>query len=146
MRVRSRICLFIFWLIEASIVIDLASAQSNPAPQAPDIVTLKDGSVLYGEVIEMSGGILILSPSSASDNMIKIKWDDVDKLDVTHPLPFHLKEATILNGTATAGPDGTLNIQAQPLQALMTVPLTSVTSINHLAQPPVIYIESVNAG
>ena len=94
----------------------------------------------------MSGGILFLNTSSASDNMIKVKWDDVTKLDVTHPLPFHLKEGTTLNGTATAGPDGTLNIQAQPLQRLMTVPLTSITSINPLTQPPVTYIGSLNAG
>jgi len=122
-----------------------AAAQSAAVPP-PDIVTLKDGSVLYGEVIELSGGILILSTSSASDNMIKVKWDDVTKLDVTHPLPFHLKEGTILNGTATAGPDGTLNIQAEPIQESMTVPLTSVTLINPLAQPPVTYIGSLNAG
>lgn len=123
-----------------------AWAQSDPVLETPDIVTLKDGSVLHGEVIEMSAGILFIKTSSASDNIIKIKWDDVTKLDITHPIPFHLKEGTILKGTATAGQDGTLNIQAESLVGSLTVPLTSVTSINPLAQPPVTYIGSLNAG
>ena len=138
--------LLVFAIIAALGATGHAWAQSDPVLETPDIVTLKDGSVLYGEVIEMSAGILFIKTSSASDNIIKIKWDDVTKLDITHPIPFHLKEGTTLNGTATAGPDGTLNIQAQPLEGSMTVPLTSVTSINPLAQPPVTYIGSLNAG
>lgn len=125
---------------------DQASAQSTPVPSGPDTVTLKDGSIIHGEVIEMAGGVLFLSTLSASDKMVKIKWEDVIKLEVPHPLPFHLTEGTTLNGTATAGPDGTLNIQAQPLEGSMTVPLSSVTAINPLAQPPVIYVGSLNAG
>ena len=36
-----------------------------PAPAPLDIVTLKDGSILYGEVIGMEGGILHLkTPAS----------------------------------------------------------------------------------
>lgn len=146
MILRSWVHLFVCAIIATLGVTGHASAQSDPVPQAPDIVTLKDGSILYGEVIEMSGGILFLKTSSASDNMIKVKWDDVTKLDIPHPIPFHLKEGTILHGTATAGQDGTLTIQAEPLEGSMTVPLTSVTSINPLAQPPVIYIGSLNAG
>ena len=68
-----------------------------------------------------------------------MKWEDVAKLVVNHPTPFYLKEGTVLNGTATAGPDGTLNIQAEPLKGTMTVPMGSVTSMNPVIQPPVIY-------
>ncbi len=125
---------------------DFSFAQSpDPTPSRPDIVTLKDGGRLYGEIIEMTGGVLSIKSASSADNMIKIKWDDVAALEVTHPIPFHLKEGTILNGTA-AGPDRTLNIQADPLQGSMTVPLSSIESINPLAQPPVGYIGSLNAG
>ena len=73
----------------------------SPAPAPLDIVTLKDGSVIYGEVLEMAGGILFLKNPSSPDNMIKLKWEDVTQLSVNHPIPFHLKEGTILNGTAT---------------------------------------------
>ena len=95
------------------------AAAEEPAPPAPapvDVVTLKDGSVIYGEVLEMAGGILFLKNPSVSDNMIKLKWEDVSKLNITHPIPFHLKEGTILNGTATPGPDGVLVIHAEPAQ------------------------------
>ena len=65
---------------------------------------MKDGSVIYGEVLEMDGGVLLLKNAANPDNLIKLKWDSVTTLTVTHPIPFHLKEGTILNGTATAGP------------------------------------------
>jgi putative salt-induced outer membrane protein YdiY len=124
-----------------------AQGADPPIPAAPaplDIVTLKDGSVIYGEVLEMAGGVLFLKTSSSPDNMLKLKWDDVTKLWVNHPIPFHLKEGTILNGTATPGSEGTLNIQAEPLKGSIEVPLTSVTSVNPLIQPPVIYIGNLS--
>lgn len=82
---------------------DFSFAQSpDPTPSRPDIVTLKDGGRLYGENIEMTGGVLSIKSASSADNMIKIKWDDVAALEVTHPIPFHFKEGTILNGPVTA--------------------------------------------
>jgi putative salt-induced outer membrane protein YdiY len=142
-------CLFAFCALLIEGTAGRALAQSEPVPtvsEVSDIVTMKDGSVLYGEVVEMSGGILFLKTTSSTDNMIKIKWEEITKLSVNHPVPFHLKEGTILNGTATAGPDGTLNIQAEPLRGLTSVPLTSVMSVNPLAQPSVIYTGSLTAG
>ena len=40
---------------------DSATASASPA-SAPvlDTVTLKDGSVIYGEVVEMTGGLLLI--------------------------------------------------------------------------------------
>ncbi|MDH4327072.1 MAG: DUF481 domain-containing protein [Nitrospira sp.] len=146
MRTGSWMCLFVLCACTAVGFTNHAAAQSAPVESSPDIVSLKDGSILYGEVIEMAGGVLFLKTSSASDNMVKIKWDNVTKLEVTHPIPFHLKEGTILNGTATSGPDGTMNIQAEPIQGSLTVPLASVTSINPMIQPPVVYTGSLNAG
>lgn len=142
-------CLFAFCALLIEGTAGRALAQSEPVPtvsEVSDIVTMKDGSVLYGEVVEMSGGILFLKTTSSTDNMIKIKWEEITKLSVNHPVPFHLKEGTILNGTATAGPDGTLNIQAEPLKGLTSVPLTSVMSVSPLAQPSVIYTGSLTAG
>ncbi|MCP9439893.1 MAG: hypothetical protein NNA20_06325 [Nitrospira sp.] len=45
--------------------------------------------------------------------------NDVTALEITHPIPFHLKEGTILNGTAVVGPNRTINIQADPIQGSM---------------------------
>jgi putative salt-induced outer membrane protein YdiY len=142
-------CLFALLAFAIEGIADAALAESVSVPDAPlpaDIVTLKDGSVIYGEVIEMAGGILFFKTASSSDNMVKIKWDEVTNLSVNHPVPFHLKEGTILIGTTTAGADGTLNIQTEPLKASMTVPLASVTAVNPMIQPPVIYTGSLKAG
>ncbi len=125
-----------------------AHAQDVPpsaptAPTSPDVVTLKNGSIIYGEVIEMVGGVLQIKTPASPDNLMKVNWSDVSKLSVNHPIPFHLKEGSVIRGTATAGPNGTLNVQAEPLKGTMEVPLDSVTSINPIIQPPVIYSGSV---
>ena len=118
-----------------------------PAAAAPiDIVTLKDGSVLYGEVLEMDGGILLLKNPANPDNLIKLKWDSVAKLTVTHPIPFHLREGTVLNGTTTEGPEGVLVIHAEPLKGTMEVPMSDVKSVNPLVQPSVIYVGNLTGG
>jgi len=128
-----------------------AHAQDVPpagsaAPTAPDVVTLKNGSIIYGEVIEMAGGVLQIKTPASPDNLIKVNWNDVAKLSVNHPVPFHLKEGSVILGTASPGPNGTLNVQAEPLKGTMEVPMDSVTSMNPVVQPPVIYSGSVTGG
>lgn len=117
------------------------------AADAPplDIVTLKDGSVIYGEVVEMDGGLLQIKSASAGD-IIKIKWAEVSKLKVSHPIPFHLKEGTVLIGTVEEGEPGTMRLKAEPMQGTLTVPMDSVVSVNPLIQLPVIYVGSLTGG
>lgn len=130
-----------------TLLVGFNSSYAADSPLPPlDIVTLKDGSVIYGEVVEMAGGLLVLHNPASPDNAIKIKWSDVAKLAVNHPIPFHLKEGTILIGTAQMGEDGNLNIQSQPLKGSLTVPLETVTAVNPLVQPPVIYSGSLTGG
>ena len=109
------------------------------APVIPDVVTLKDGSIIYGEVIEMSGGVLQIKTPASPDKLMKVNWSEVSKLSVNHPVPFHLKEGSVIVGTATSGPDGTLNVQVEPSKSTMEVPMDSVTSMNPIVQAPVIY-------
>ena len=118
----------------------------SPAPAPLDVITLKDGGVLYGEVIEMSGGVLYIKTAAAADNIVKINWANVSKLAINHPIPFHLKEGTVLIGTATEGPNGTINVRAEPLKGTMEVPIDSITALNPLIQPPVIYSGSLTGG
>ena len=116
------------------------------APAPLDMVTLKDGSVLYGEVIEMSGGVLLIKTDAAADKTVKLKWANVEKLAINHPIPFHLKEGSVLIGTATEGPNGILNVQAEPLKGTIQVPMDSITALNPLIQAPVIYSGSLTGG
>ena len=57
----------------------VTAADAPPAVDAPplapaplDMVTLKDGSVIYGEVIEMSGGVLLIKTDAAADKTVKL--------------------------------------------------------------------------
>jgi len=129
-----------------TLCLGFSAAEAADAPPPLDVVTLKDGSNIYGEVIEMAGGVLVMKTPSSPDNVIKVKWSDVAKLAVNHPIPFHLKEGSILVGTATAGSDGNLNIQSEPLKGSLTVPLDAIGSVNPLIQPPVLYSGSLTGG
>lgn len=143
----------LFVLLTCLTIPGLVAAADTPAtgdipvaPTALDVVTLKDGSLLYGEVVEMSGGVLLIKTAAAADNLVKIKWANVSKLAINHPIPFHLKEGTVLIGTATEGPNGTINVKAEPMKGTMEVPIDSITALNPLVQPPVIYTGSLTGG
>lgn len=138
-------CLMTPILVRAA---DAPAAVDVPPPAlAPlDIVTLKDGSILYGEVMGMEGGILHLKTPASPDNLVKVKWESIAKLAVNHPIPFHLKEGSVLIGTATEGPNGMINVHAEPLKGTMEVPLDSITAVNPIVQAPVIYVGNLTGG
>lgn len=129
----------------------LCAAMVSPALAAEtlspvmDIVTLKDGSVIYGEVVEMEKGLLQIKNPSAGD-LIKVKWSEVLTVKISHPIPFHLKEGSILIGTVEDSDPGMLRIKAEPLQGTLTVPMDSVLSVNPIIQPAVIYQGSLTGG
>ena len=123
---------------------DDAALVSQVEP-AFDVVTLKDGSVIHGEVVEMTGGLLVIKSVLAAD-LIKVKWSEVTKLAVSHPIPFHLKDGTVLNGTVEEGDPGMMKVKAGPTGGTMTVPMDAVTQVNPVIQSPVIYTGSLNAG
>jgi hypothetical protein len=62
---------------------------------------------------------------------------------VNRPVPFNLKEGTVIVGTAQSGEPGTLLLNALPTGTVMTVPLDSVVGVN---QPSVIYMGAIQAG
>lgn len=121
------------------------SAQAADVPASLDVVTLKNGSVIYGEVIEMSGGLLQVKSPAAAD-IIKVKWSEVSTLTVSRPIPFHLKEGTILIGTVEEAAPGMMRLRAEPMEGTLLVPMDSVAFVNPLVQPPVVYNGSLQAG
>ena len=136
-------------VLALGIVGNSAFAEEGPpaTPSIPvrDVVTLKDGSVIYGEVLEMAGGVLQIKNSMVSD-IIKVKWEGVSKLTVSHPIPFHLKDGTVLIGTVEESEPDMIKLKAGPTGNIMTVPMNVVTQVNPVLQPPVIYTGSLNAG
>jgi len=138
-------CLIAPQLIEAADTPAVVVAPATPAP--PDMITLKDGGgVLYGEVVEMSDGVLYIKTAAAEDKIIKVKWANVEKLVINRPIPFHLKEGSVLIGTATEGPNGTIRVQTGPLKEALEIPVDSITALNPLVQPPVIYKGTLTGG
>ena len=120
------------------------AGEAPPVP--PDLVTLKDGSIVYGEVVEMSAGELYVKTAFSVDEIVKVKWADVVKLAVTHPLPIHLRDGTVIVGTVTEGPAGSVIVKATSLQEALTIPMDSIKSVNPLIQRPVVYNGSLQVG
>jgi putative salt-induced outer membrane protein YdiY len=114
--------------------------------ESPDLVTLKDGSMIHGEVIEMTEGELKIKTAFGAGDVVSIKWDAVSKLTVTHPLPFYLKEGTVIVATVEEGEPGVLVLKTEPLVDPIRVPLEAVKSVNPLIQPPVVYQGAVSFG
>ena len=70
---------------------------SPVAPTPLDVVTLKDGSVIYGEVVEMDGVTAAYQEPVGGRH----RQDEVGQGEHArphHPIPFHLKEGTVLIG------------------------------------------------
>src|SRR5437016_4961372 len=143
MAVALAVCLLLLWTSSVQ-------AQQTPPPEAPapplDVVTLKDGSVIYGEVIEMSDGELKIKTTFGIGDFMTVKWDTVSKLSVNHPIPFHLKEGTILMATVQERPEGALLLKVEPMAETLAVPIESVKAINPLVQPPVVYSGGLTTG
>src|SRR5574341_1114834 len=110
-------------------------AEPSTPPRAQDLVTLKDGSLIYGEVIELADGKLKVKTKFGADETIVIKWGDVTKLSINRPLPIRLKDGTTIIGTVQEGKDGTLELEIEPLAGPLTLALDQVTGINPPVKP-----------
>ena len=134
-------------LVHLFIIIGILTClPSLPLANNVDVITLKDGSVIHGEVVEMSSGELHVKTSFGVGDIVRIKWANVAKLTVNRSLPFHLKEGKVIMAAAEEGPNGTLLLKAEPLGVSLTVPIDSITSINPLVQPPVLFQGAFTAG
>ena len=138
-----------FALLVMALAASIARAEA-PAPAdatpALDAVTLKDGTVIYGQVLGMIADELHIKTSfgpTAGDDIIKIMWPNVAKLVVNRPVPFSLKEGTTVVGTAQPGEPGTMILKAAPTGTPMAIPLDAVIGMN---QPAVIYTGALQAG
>jgi putative salt-induced outer membrane protein YdiY len=69
----------------------------------------------------------------------------VGKLSVSHPIPFHLQEGTVLLGTAEEDEVGMMKLKLESTDGIVSVPMDAVTRVNPIIQPPVIYSGSLNS-
>jgi len=122
------------------------SADTAPTATPLDAVTLKDGTVIYGQVLGMVADELHIKISfgpTAGEDIVKVMWPNVAKLTVNRPVPFMLKEGTTVVGTAQSAEPGSMLLKVAPTGTSMAIPLDTVVGMN---QPSVIYTGAVQAG
>lgn len=114
------------------------------AAEGLDVVTMKDGSVIYGEIVDLNAGTLrIKTGFGGGDGTLSVKWADVTQLTLGKGGSFTTKEGTIIQGRAVEGKPGSLMLKAPPLLMPVEVPIDSVTAINI---PPVQFTGNATVG
>ena len=92
-------------------------------------ITLKDGSLLYGEIIGMKGGILKARAASSLSNPVLFKWQQVDGLATESPITLVLDNGETVIGIVKMAEPGLLKLQSDLFEASMPIALSSVVGI-----------------
>jgi putative salt-induced outer membrane protein YdiY len=139
--VRSTACAALLLAVLAAGVPPVRGAERPPLQtvQIRDMVVLKDGSLIYGVVVEMTEDKLKLVTQFGADKFMMINWKDVANLAINHPVPVKLKDGTTIIGTVTTGQDGTIRLKAEPVTEQLTIALADVSAINPPVKPPVAF-------
>ncbi|MFZ1746771.1 MAG: DUF481 domain-containing protein [Nitrospirales bacterium] len=110
-------------------------------------ITLKDGSQIYGEIVEMTEGkIQIKTLFHEGKDPITIKWSEVTGIDTEDPMSFVLSNGTILQGKPAMTKPGTLDIKTELLPEPIAVQLDSVLAVNPPVKKAVAFTGNFNFG
>ncbi|HBP86215.1 MAG: DUF481 domain-containing protein [Nitrospira sp.] len=96
-------------------------------------VTLNDGSQIYGEIVEMTEGMIEIKALFYEGDTITIKWSEVVGIDSEDPMTFVLSNGTSLRGKPSMIRSGTLGVQTDLLREPIPIETGSVSAVN----PPV---------
>lgn len=121
------------------VILSLAVLPPAQAAEGQDLILLKDGSIVYGEIVEMTDEKLKVKTRFGADEFVMIKWSDVTNLATSRSLPIKLKDGTTIIGTVTEGRDGTIKLKAAPVAESLTIALGDVKAINPPVKPPVAF-------
>ena len=109
-------------------------------------LSLKDGSQLYVEILEMTEGFIKVKTLFHDGDPIKIKWSEVVGLTSEEPVTVVLNSGTILQGKPTMLGPGTLGIQTDILTEPIPVAVESVMAVNPPIKKAVVYTGNINFG
>jgi len=109
-------------------------------------VTLKDGSIIHGEIVEMIDGTLKVKSAFGTGEPFLIQWGEVVNLATSQPVGFVLGDGGSLTGIAEKGDPGELQLVNTPLTVKLPVQLASITAINPPKEKPVKYKINLNFG
>ncbi len=109
-------------------------------------LSLKDGSQIYVEILEMTEGFITVKTLFHDGDPIKIKWSEVVGLTSENSVTVVLNSGTTLQGPPSMLGPGTLGIQTDMLDDPIPVAVESVMAINPPVKKAVVYTGNINFG
>ncbi len=109
-------------------------------------LSLKDGSQIYVEILEMTNGFITVKTLFHEGDPIKIKWAEVVGITSEDPVSVVLNSGTILQGKPTMLGPGTLGIRTDMLAEPIPVAVESVMAVNPPIKKAVVYTGNINFG
>ena len=109
-------------------------------------LSLKDGSQIYVEILEMTEGFLTVKTLFHDGDPLKIKWSEIVGMTSEDPVTVVLGSGTILQGKPRMLGPGTLGIQTDMLTEPIPVAVESVKAVNPPVKKSVVYTGNVNFG
>ena len=106
-------------------------------------IRLKDGSVVRGEVVEMTDGTLKLKTTFAGE--VPIEWEEIKQLASDLKLRFVLQQDGDFSGTVRTK-DDELSVTVDGLDDPVEFPLSAVAAINPPPVKAVTYTGNINFG
>ena len=91
---------------------------------------MKDGSLLYGEIIGMKGGILKARAAASLSNPILFKWGQVEEFATEDQVTITLKNKETVRGIAEMHEPGFLKLKSELFEASKTIELKSIVAID----------------
>lgn len=110
-------------------------------------ITLKDGSQVYGEILEMTEGMIqVKALFHEGEDPIKIKWTEVTGIETQEPMTFVLSNGTTLQGKPSIAQPGILDVKTELLPEPIPVQVESVLAVNPPVKKAVTFIGNFNFG
>lgn len=111
------------------------------AAAGADQVKVKNGSVLIGDIQNMTEGKLKMKTDFAGE--ITIPWEQVISIQTDKAVPIHIGEQGSLTGILESPEPGRAEIMAASEQVKGTIELSMITAINPPPPPPVKWSGSI---
>lgn len=100
-----------------------------------DEVRTKDGSVVLGKVVNLTGGNLKLKTTFAGE--LTIPWDQVVQIKTDKPLPIEMGDQGTLTATLRSPEPGQVEVLSASEEVAGKMELARITRINPPPPPPV---------
>jgi len=109
-------------------------------------ITLSNGSIIYGDIVDMVDGTLRLKAPFGSGDPFAIQWAEVTQLATSQPVTFVLRDGTSIKGTAEEGEPGVLQVRVEPLTLPIQIQMAVITAINPPRKKTVTFLAKAHFG